>query len=313
MVRIFDPDTTELNRLQLVWSPDPALTATLGRQRINLDDQRFIGSSAWRQDEQTFDAARVDTHLGKFDATYIYIGHVNRVFAEDLDWGSDSHVLTASYSFAEPLRLSAFAYALDFNSPSTAGVRNQSSLTWGARATGKVQAGEFRFDYAAAAAQQSDYGSSLLVYDLGFLSVEATLTHGPVSVRVAHDELEGNGTRGFSTPLGSLHAFNGWSDAFISNGAKTTVDGLRDANATLTWATGVKWDYLSNLVVTARYHNFEAERTGVDLGSELDLMATGNVTPQLSWLVKFADYDGPGAAPAPTDRTKIWFGFEWKM
>ena len=63
-----------------------------------------------------------------------------------------------------------------------------------------------------------------------------------------------------------------------------------------TWNTGVKWDYLSNLVFTARYHDFESERTSVDLGSELDLMATGNVTPQMSWLLKFADYDGPGIA-----------------
>lgn len=69
--QVFDPETVELNRPQLVWSPDPAFTATLGRQRINLDDQRFIGGSAWRQDEQTFDAARIDTRFGKCDATYI--------------------------------------------------------------------------------------------------------------------------------------------------------------------------------------------------------------------------------------------------
>ncbi len=311
--QVFDPETTEFNRLQLVWSPDPAFTATIGRQRINLDDQRFIGGSAWRQDEQTFDAARIDTRLGKLDASYIYIARVNRIFAEDQDWDSDSHVLNASYAFAESLKLTGFAYALDFNSPATPTVRNQSNLTLEAKVSGKAQMGDFRFDYAATVAKQSDYGSSLLDYDLGFASAEATVTNGPLSARLAYDELEGNGARGFATPLGSLHAFNGWSDAFISSGAKTTVDGLRDANVTLTWNTGVKWDYLSNLVLVARHHDFEAERTGADLGSELDLMVTGSVTTQLSWLVKFADYDGPGIAPAPSDRTKIWFGIEWKM
>ncbi len=310
--QVFDPETTELNRLQLAWSPDPAFTATLGRQRINLEDQRFIGGSAWRQDEQTFDAARFDTRHGQFDATYIYIAHVNRVFAEKQDWDSDSHVLAAGYSFAEPLRLSGFAYALDLNSSATPIVRNQSSLTLGAKVSGKAQAGEFRFDYAATVARQTDYGSSLLNYQLGFASAQAAITNGPLSARFAYDQLEGNGARGFSTPLGSLHAFNGWSDAFIANGAKTTVDGLRDANATLTWNTGIKWDYVSNMVLTARLHDFEAERTGADLGSELDLMVTGNVTPQLSWLIKFADYDGSDIAPAPADRTNVWFGFEWK-
>lgn len=311
--QVFDPETTEMNRLQLAWSPDPGFTVTLGRQRINLDDQRFIGGSAWRQDEQTFDAARVDTRQGQFDATYIYIAHVNRVFGEKQDWDSDSHVLTAGYSFAEPLRLSGFAYALDLNSSVTPAIRNQSSLTWGAKVSGKAQVGAFRFDYAATMARQTDYGSSLLNHELGFASAEAAITNGPLSARLAYDQLEGNGTRGFSTPLGSLHAFNGWSDAFIANGAKTTVDGLRDANATLTWNTGVKWDYFSNLILTARVHDFEAERTGADLGSELDLMAAGSITPQVTWLVKFASYDGPDIAPAPADRTKVWLGFEWKM
>ncbi len=311
--QIFDPETTELNRLQLVWSPDPVLTATLGRQRINLDDQRFIGGSAWRQDEQTFDAVRIDTRHGRFDATYIYIAKINRIFAEDQDWDSDSHVLSASYAFAESAKLTGFIYALDFDRPATPGVRNQSSLTWGAKVSGRMQWDALRFDYAATTARQRDYGSSLLDYELDFVSAEATATHGPLSARLAYDQLEGNGVRGFSTPLGSLHAFNGWSDAFISNGAKTTVDGLRDANVTFAWNTGVKWDYLSNLTVTARYHTFDAERTGADLGSELDLMVSGTVTPQLSWLVKFADYDGPASLPAPADRTKIWLGFEWKM
>lgn len=221
--------------------------------------------------------------------------------------------MSAGYSFADPFRLAGIAYAFDFDGPATPGVRNQSSLTWGAKASGKVQARDFRFDYAANAAQRSEYGSSLFDYDPGFMSAEATVTHGSLSARLAYDQLEGNGMRSFSTPLGSLHAFGGWSDAFISNGAKTTVDGLRDANATLTWNTGVEWDHLSNLVFTARYHDFKAERTGASLGSELDLVVTGNVTPQLSWLVKFADYDGPGVATAPAVRSKFWLGFEWRM
>jgi hypothetical protein len=82
---------------------------------------------------------------------------------------------------------------------------------------------------------------------------------------------------------------------------------------TFAWNTEVKWDYLSNLTVTARYHAFEAERTGADLGSEVDVLVSGTVTPQLSWLVKFADYDGAASVAAPADRTKIWLGFEWKM
>nr|MBP8245479.1 alginate export family protein [Phenylobacterium sp.] len=55
-----DPDVTELNRAQLTWSPSAALQVTAGRQRILLDDQRFVGNVGWRQDEQTFDSVRAD-------------------------------------------------------------------------------------------------------------------------------------------------------------------------------------------------------------------------------------------------------------
>src|SRR3546814_18226061 len=47
---------------------------TVGRQRINLDDQRFVGSVGWRQNEQTFDAARLESTFGpvQVDATYAW-------------------------------------------------------------------------------------------------------------------------------------------------------------------------------------------------------------------------------------------------
>jgi len=54
-----DPENVEANRVQIQYRTKP-LIVTVGRQRINLDDQRFVGSVAWRQNEQTFDAVRVE-------------------------------------------------------------------------------------------------------------------------------------------------------------------------------------------------------------------------------------------------------------
>ena len=108
-----DPDVTELNRLQLAWTPNAAVQATLGRQRILIDDQRFIGNVGWRQDEQTFDALRFDLAQGRFKATYAYVAHVNRILGEMRDWDSDSHLFNATWSLAEAFRLQGFVYALD--------------------------------------------------------------------------------------------------------------------------------------------------------------------------------------------------------
>jgi hypothetical protein len=52
MATIADPQSVGLNRLQIAYQTK-VLGLTVGRQRINLDDQRFVGSVGWRQNEQT--------------------------------------------------------------------------------------------------------------------------------------------------------------------------------------------------------------------------------------------------------------------
>ena len=56
---VADPESYEINRLQLTNTSIIDTTITLGRQRIVLDDHRFVGNVGWRQNEQTFDALRV--------------------------------------------------------------------------------------------------------------------------------------------------------------------------------------------------------------------------------------------------------------
>jgi hypothetical protein len=305
---IADPDVTELNRLQLVWTPTSQLTATIGRQRIMLDDQRFIGAVAWRQDEQTFDAVRVDGDFGRLDATYAYLGHINRVFAEELDWRSDSHALNVGYTFADPLRVQVFAYLLDFTHPNTAAVAANSNQTFGVRATGKTWIERFQLAYAASYAQQSDYGDNLNDYEADYLAGELSLTWGPTTARIAYESLEGNGPqRRFQTPLATLHVFQGWADVFLN----TPDDGIEDANFSINVRPRWRRNHLFNIDFTGRYHEFEAERTGADLGSEFDFSASASFTPRVSGIVKYADYDGPGGAFA--DRTKFWLGLEFRL
>jgi hypothetical protein len=57
---VADPGNGELNRLQLQYRGINNAIVTLGRQRITIDDQRFVGNSGWRQNEQTFDAVRFE-------------------------------------------------------------------------------------------------------------------------------------------------------------------------------------------------------------------------------------------------------------
>jgi len=54
---ITDPENNEVNQAWISFTGMPKTTLKVGRQVVNLDNQRFIGSVNWRQNDQTFDAA----------------------------------------------------------------------------------------------------------------------------------------------------------------------------------------------------------------------------------------------------------------
>jgi len=58
---VADPKGADLNQLYLDYSFNSDSKARFGRQRILLDNQRFVGGVGWRQNEQTFDALTFST------------------------------------------------------------------------------------------------------------------------------------------------------------------------------------------------------------------------------------------------------------
>lgn len=298
---VADPDVTELNQFSVAWKPAKEFGATLGRQRINLDDQRFVGGVGWRQDEQTYDAVRADAKVGPVAVTAVYVDHVNRIFAERLDWSSDSWLLNASVAGTPQFKPTAFLYALDFGNAAA-----NSSTTYGLRVTGAAPAGGVKLAYAATYAHQTDNANNPADFSLDYWQVELAGTAGIVTVKGAHESLEGNGARGFATPLATLHAFQGWADVFLA----TPANGIQDANLTLVLRPPIAAPYMSRVQLTAKFHDFEAERGGADLGEEIDLMAQAQVTKRLSAFLKYADYNGVTGFPS---RQKVWFGFDFKL
>ena len=102
---VADPESYEVNRLQLTNTSLPRTTVTLGRQRIVLDDQRFVGNVGWRQNEQTFDALRVvNKTVPNFTVDVTYLNQVNRVFGKDSPQGryeGDSYFANVVVSVAD--------------------------------------------------------------------------------------------------------------------------------------------------------------------------------------------------------------------
>ena len=300
---VTDPETTELNRAQISWTGTQG-EAVVGRQRLILNNARFVGNVGFRQNEQTFDAVKlVYRPSPKVSVTYAYIDKVHRIFGEDHpqgNWRSDSHLaqLDAKTGLGQ---VSAYGYLLDFaNSPT------QSSATWGARLTGSrpLNAG-LSATYEAEYARQTDYRNSPTSFDLDYIALSAGLKTKTNAVALGFEQLDGDGRRGFSTPLATLHAYQGWADVFLT----TPASGVRDLS--LTGSSVLRGPRGKPVKIQAALHQFDEAGGGAGLGRELDASISVPLTPKIGAELKAAAFQGD--RPAFPDRTKIWLTLEFKL
>jgi hypothetical protein len=308
---VADPESYEVNRLQLTNTSLPGTTLTLGRQRILLDDQRFVGNVGWRQNEQTFDALRVvNKSLAALSVDVAYLNQVNRVFGPESPQGrfeGDGYLGNVAYQ--TPIgKITGFGYVLDFEPipasrvPAALNPVRSSTETYGMRFAGDRPFGKFKLGYAASYATQENYGDNPFVFDLDYYLAELTGTFRQFSVTLGQEVLEGNGVVGFATPLATLHKFNGWGDKFLA----TPANGIDDRYASVGYQMkGVAM--LETLSALVAYHDYDSERLAVDLGTEVNVQLQAKYQRFLGTL-KYADYDAkPGATPvAYQDTVKFW-------
>lgn len=299
---VADPQVVELNRIQLTNTSIPGTKVVLGRQRIMLDDSRFVGNVGWRQNEQTFDALRIiNTSIEGLTIDVTYLIQVNRIFGDESPMGrfnGDTFLVNASYDFGFG-KLTGFAYLIDLNEALA-----NSSKTFGARFAGKTGSNGFTFLYSASIANQTDYRDNPLDYDVMYYAAELGVKYAGFLLAGGWESLGGDGAKGFSTPLATLHKFNGWADIFLG----TPANGLEDFY--------IKGGYtikdvgpFSTLKFLAFYHWFDPENGGPSYGKELDLMFSAT-WKNLTFLVKYADYD---ADTFGVDTEKLWVQLEFKL
>jgi hypothetical protein len=288
---IADPETTEVNQVWLGYTLDKT-DVKVGRQRIVLDNQRFVGDVAWRQNMQTYDAVSLqDKTVEKLTLNYAYLWQINRVFGHEHPqgtWDSDSHLINASYAGLPGGTLAGYIYLLDFENSAA-----NSCATYGLSYAGTREMGEdFNLVYRAEYATQSDTGSSTLDYRADYLLGELGAGTDVFTGTLGYEVLGTDNNVGFKTPLATLHAFNGWADLFLN----TPNAGLEDlyVKAAATLPRG--W------TATAVYHQFETD-LGDDLGDEWDLLVSWKINKQWAALAKAASFNSSSSLP---DVTKFW-------
>lgn len=286
---IADPDNFELNRLQLSYEAQSLdTTITVGRQYINLTDQRFVGAVPWRQNDQTFDAVVVQNKsIPDLAVTYAYISQVNRIFGDNtparpLDyWNSDSHLVHLEYTGIENHALRAFAYLLDFEMSSAV----NSSDTYGVELQGKRElSGGNHLTYLLTAATQTDAGKNPRDYKEYYYRAQVGLQGECCDVGAGVEVLTSDGTNSFQFPLGTNHKFNGFADAFLT----TPGLGLVDYYA---WVGTKAFGFKHKLIV----HHFHNESGGAELGWEIDYVAARKIGKHAKFVFKGAHLMGKGA------------------
>ena len=301
---VADPEDFQINRFQIEYSGLPQTVVTLGRQRINFDNQRFVGGVAFRQNEQTFDAARItNTSIDNLNVTYAFVNQVNRVFGEESPQGAfegGTHLLNAGYDVAGWGKLSGYAYLIDLHE-----LPAQSTKTFGLRFAGKHDImGGVAALYALEYATQRDYGRNAGNFDLSYSLIEAGLGAHGFKALAGIETLDGDGVRGFSTPLATLHRFQGYADVFLN----TPANGIVDTYGTLSYETKTQdLGPVTGVMAAVTYHEYDAERGNASLGAETDVEFVARFGDHWSAGIKYAAYDGDGGF---ADRDKIWLSVD---
>ncbi len=291
---IADPDGAHVNQAYMDIKNDSGYVR-LGRQRINLDEQRFVGGVAWRQNEQTMDAL---TLVGKawsnVELSYSYVRGVSRIFGPENGsptdyYDSNTHLLNAGVGLAMGGKISLYHYAIELENGAAL-----SNRTTGVRFSQTVRGETLSFPFNLEYARQGDYGDNPVPYDADYLLLEGGVDTGDLRILLGHEVFGGDENESgmmFRTPLATLHKFQGWTDRFLT----IPRAGVEDTYVTLT-ARGL----------TVSWHDFRSEAGSAQYGSEWDVSWQYSISDNYTLLLKYATYD-PDTHAADIDKAWIQF------
>jgi len=301
---IVDPNQSRFTQMYIDYKFGDTLLRA-GRQDVDLDNQRFIGTVDWRQMPQTYDAvAVVNNSIENLNLMAAYVWQVNQVFQRS-NFDTESILLHASYKFIPELTLTGYGYLLE-----------DIHDTWGIAATGKADAGFAKIGYRAEYAIQQDASMGRSNADAAYYNLAVNANMNGFLLGAGYEVLSGsNGTdnkTNFTTPLATLHAHNGWADVFLLGGG-SPGEGLVDITGMIGYNAG---EYG---LFKAIYHDFTADVGGDDYGTEWDLLYKNKIpsVKGLTGLLKAAFYTADNGttawAPANSDKTVLWAQLDYKF
>ncbi len=263
---VADPELTEVNQFYVGFKNEK-LDLRLGRILITVGDHRYIGNVGWRQNDQTYDGINFIYSIGRVSLNYGYIDDVNNILGKELP--SAHHFLFAGIKLGK-VEVTPYSVLLNWEKSSVL-----NSFTYGIEVKGRVRK---IFTYEAEFARQIDKGDNPKNFSHNYIFVQGIYSFSNFSVGADYELLEGNGQTSFSTPLATLHKWDGWADMFLV----TPPDGLQVGSIFFKGKTKkVSW--------LVRVLDFKSKVDSYSYGKEIDALLGIKVKGQTVFF-KFAKY-----------------------
>jgi hypothetical protein len=307
---VVDVESAEVDQAYLESHNIPGVALLGGRYLENLDNLRYVGSVAWRQNDQTFDGAKATvTALPGVTLLYAYIGNVNRIFSDSSPVGnihSNVHLMHAESKELSIGKLTAYTYLMDLYDLDRLSNASYGGFLKGAQKLGSGFAYKYRFEYA----HQTDYGDAPIAYDADYVRVEQGLSKGGLTATAIYELLgSDNGAAAFQTPLATGHIFNGFADVFLV----IPPTGLQDFYGELKYkvpaGSGGPFSTFGELLLVAQYHEYRSAVQSLDYGSEFDFYAYLPLRDGFYAQAKYANYQ---ADDFFVDVQKVIFGLGYQ-
>jgi len=145
-------------------------------------EERFVGTVAFRQNHQSFDAASLEyTGVHDLPLSYAYVTNVNRIFGDRsddrpagllADHEQDTHFFNLRHEGGEVGTLEAYAYLIDNKD-----FQRASSDTFDLRIDGSTRSKQLSYLYALEYAQQRSRQGNTENYESNYVRVMGGLSY----------------------------------------------------------------------------------------------------------------------------------------
>ncbi|HEU5047112.1 MAG TPA: alginate export family protein [Rickettsiales bacterium] len=310
---VTDPEQTSLRQGYLDYD-GAALYKTeikAGRQIINLDNQRWIGQSDWRDLGNNFDGVSLyNTFFKNADLFYAYIRQANRGVGIHSPTGTlvgNTQLFHASYTVAPELKVAGYTYLIDAQSNNPA-VNLFSTATYGVRLTGAHKTTDaLTLSYALEGAKQRNYDNNPNHENNNYYLVEPGASAYGFTTTLGYAMMEGDGITSIQSPLNTNHSVNGWADKFTT----VPLNGLLHRYATLTYKLPCGSEWIKGTELTGAYRKFDSDKGSLNYGHEWDGLISKTFFEHYSANLEVADYRASNIAYTNTYKFYAFFGVKF--